>query len=84
MDGLKWQTYFERSGIITIAVGPSMANNVAIKASKNTGTTHYNYKGYLSIVLLGVSDGNYKFLWVEVGAEQSVSGRHFQQRPTKR
>lgn len=47
--------------------------HVAIKAPKNTGTKHYNYKGYFSIVLLGVVDGNYKFLWADVGAEGSAS-----------
>ncbi|XP_014673919.1 PREDICTED: uncharacterized protein LOC106814142 [Priapulus caudatus] len=48
-------------GIMSHCCGAIDGKHVAIKAPKNTGTKYYNYKGYFSIVLLGVVDGNYKF-----------------------
>ena len=34
---------------------------------------YHNYKGFHSIVLFVLVDGDYKFLWVEVGAARSSS-----------
>ena len=47
--------------------------HVAIKCPADSGTLHYNYKGYFSIVLLAIVDGNYKYLWADVGSEGSAS-----------
>ena len=47
--------------------------HVKIRAPKKNGTTHFNYKGFFSIVLLAVVDGNYRFIWADVGAEGSAS-----------
>lgn len=41
--------------------------HIAIKKPPQTGTLYYNYKGFLSMVLLGVVDADYKFLWADVG-----------------
>ena len=33
----------------------------------------FNYKGYFSVVLLGISDAGYKFIYADVGAEMKAS-----------
>jgi len=34
----------------------------------NSGSFYYNYKGFLSTVLLAVLDADYKFLYCDIGA----------------
>nr|CAH7740880.1 unnamed protein product [Callosobruchus chinensis] len=50
--------------------------HVRIKCPKKTGSKHYNYKGFFSVVLQALVDAHYKFLSVDVGAygRQSDSG----------
>ena len=41
--------------------------NVACVRPRNSGNLYYNYKSFFSIVLMGLVDSDYKFMWIDVG-----------------
>ena len=47
--------------------------HILIEASAYSGSEFFNYKGTLSIVLSGVVDATYKFLYVNVGCQGRIS-----------
>lgn len=54
-------------------LGALDGKHVAIRCPKNGGSLYYNYKGYHSVVLMALVDADYKFRWVNIGAQGGCS-----------
>ena len=54
-------------------VGALDRKHINIKCPKNTGSYHFNYEGTFSLVLLGLVDADYKFIYVDVGCNGRIS-----------
>jgi hypothetical protein len=54
-------------------IGALDGKHVALRKPHNAASFYYNYKNFHSIVLLGLVDAEYKFLWADVGANGACS-----------
>lgn len=64
---------FERKWQFSHCLGSIDGKHIIIEKPPGSGSLYYNYKGSFSIVLLGIVNANYEFIYVNVGTNGSVS-----------
>lgn len=62
--GQRWNSYN--------CVGAIDDKHVRIDPPLKSGSLYYNYKEYFSVVLLAVVDAQFRFMYVDVGANELV------------
>ena len=70
---LEVESVFRRRWNILHALEALDGKHIPIRCPRRGGCLYYNYKGFHLIVLLALVDGDYKFLWVDLGASGSSS-----------
>ena len=72
-DWLEVKSIFCWNWNIPHALGALDGKHIPIRCPRWGGSLYHNYKGFHLIVLLALVDGDYKFLWVDLGAAGSSS-----------
>ena len=67
-DWLEVESVFHQRWNIPHALGAMDGKHIPIRCPRQGGSLYHNYNSFHSIVLLALVDGDYKFLWVDLGA----------------
>jgi hypothetical protein len=72
-DFLKIEFGFRNCWNFPNCIGAVDGKHCRIQAPNFSGSTHYNYKGFHSIVLMAIVDSEYRFILVDIGRSGSQS-----------
>ncbi|XP_068083502.1 uncharacterized protein [Anabrus simplex] len=72
-DWKKISSTFDTVWNIPHCVGALDGKHVVLQSPINSGSDFFNYKSYFSIVLLALVDGNYNFIFADVGCQGRIS-----------
>ena len=72
-DWLEVESVFRRRWNIPHVLGALDGKHIPTRCPQWGGSLYHNYKGFHWIVLLALVEGDYKFLWVDLGATRSSS-----------
>ena len=65
---MKISEEFRTSWTYPCCIGAIDGKHIAIQNPTNCGSGFFNYKHFISVLLLAIVDANYKFIYVETGA----------------
>ncbi|XP_057294668.1 uncharacterized protein LOC130623204 [Hydractinia symbiolongicarpus] len=72
-DWLEIASEFETMWQFPNCIGAMDGKHIALYHPKLSGSTYYNYKGFFSLVLLGIIDARYRFIFVDIGCQGRLS-----------
>lgn len=72
-DWLQIADGFQQRWNMPHVLGAVDGKHIRIRCPRSSGSLYFNYKGYFSVVLMAVVDHDYRFIFVDVGAEGRAS-----------
>lgn len=66
-DWIKVAENYENKWNFPNCIGALDGKHIRIMKPPESGSAFFNYKKYFSFVLMAICDGDYRFIWTDVG-----------------